>query len=198
MAKDKVINKKILLLTFSDVFSWGPYYIVSSILSIYLSKKLGVDTIKFIGIGTAIYYMTRAIVQIPVGHISDKLKTYKDEAVMLEIGLILMGLTFILYPLITKPVHYYLLQLMFGTGCACNLTNWRKLFAASVTRGEEGRQYAFYEAAISISTSLIALIIGIIANISEKSFNIVLVVSGIIMSLSSIFIFIYNRKLIKR
>ena len=192
MRKRNIINKKILLLTLTDVFSWGPFYIISYITAIYLANKLGENVVEIIGIGTAIYYFVRGVLQVPVGYISDKLKTNNDESIMLIIGLCLMGITYILYPLISSPWHYYLLQLIFGIGTACNVTNWRKLFENSISDGAEGRQYAFYEAIMSIATAAISVVIGYAANLDEKSFDSVLMTSGSIMLLSSIFVFLFN------
>lgn len=188
MSKTRKINKTVLLLTLTDVFSWGPFYIISTISGIYLANKLGEDTVQFIGIGTAIYYVTRSIFQIPIGYITDKLKTTTDEMVMLCLGVILMGIPYILYPQISLPIHYYILQFVFGVGSSLNLTTWRKLFALNIDKGKEGSQYAFYEAATSLSSALLATSMGYIANISERHFDIIIVLSGLVMSLACLWV----------
>jgi MFS family permease len=110
----KKFNKVILLLTFSDVFVWGSYTIISVLAGIYLSEKFGVETIKFLGIGTSIYLFTRSIFQIPIGLINDKYKNDKDEIILLIIGIFLMGTPFLFYPVISQPYQYFLLQFIFG------------------------------------------------------------------------------------
>lgn len=60
-------NNTVILLTLADMFTWGPFLIISALSGIYLSQKLGVEAIKFVGIGTSIYFFTRSLFQIPTG-----------------------------------------------------------------------------------------------------------------------------------
>jgi MFS family permease len=193
----KNFNKIVLLLTLADVCTWGPFYVISALSGIYLSNKLGVGSIEFVGIGTAIYFLTRAITQIPIGYITDKIKKDKDEIYMLIAGIILMGFPYILYPLISNPFHYYGLQFIFGLGVSLNLTNWRKLFALNIDTGREGRDYAFYETLISITTVILSVVMGLIANIGDIYFDWVMVGSGLLMMAGSIWV-IFTLKVEKR
>lgn len=184
----KNFNKVVLFLTLADVFTWGPFFVLSTLTGLYLSKKLGVDTVEFVGIGMAIYFLTRAVTQIPIGYITDKIKKDKDEIYMLIAGILLMGFPYILYPQISSPLHFYILQLIFGLGVSLNITNWRKLFAMNIDTGREGRQYAFYETIISLSTVILSTTIGLVANLGDIYFDYVMVGSGILMMAGSIWI----------
>jgi MFS family permease len=182
------INKVILLLTLSDIFTWGPYTIIAALAGLYLANKLGENVIQYIGIGTSIYFITRAAVQIPLGTLTDKIKKDKDEISFLLIGVILMGLTFALYPLISKPYHYFFLQFLFGFGASLNVTNWRKLFALNIEKGKEGFNYAFYETSISIATTLLSVLVGYVASLGEIYFDTVMYLSGAVMTLAGLWV----------
>ncbi len=184
----KNFNKVVIFLTLADVFSWGPYFIISTLAGIYLAGKLGENAIEFIGIGTAIYYFTRAITQIPIGSITDRIKKDKDDIFFLIAGIILMGIPYLLYPLISQPIHYYILQFIFGLGVSLNLSTWRKLFAMNIDSGREGRQYGFYETIISLSTVILSTVIGLVANLGDMYFDIVMICSGILMMAGSIWV----------
>ncbi|MDD4382293.1 MAG: MFS transporter [Candidatus Dojkabacteria bacterium] len=189
------MNKVVLFLTLSDVFTWGPFFIISALSGIYLSNRLGAGTVEFVGVGTAIYFLTRAITQIPIGSITDRIKKDRDELIILIVGILLMGLPYIFYPLITKDYHYYILQFIFGLGVSLNLSNWRKLFAMNVDKGREGRQYGFYETIISICTVILSATIGLVANLGDIYFDIVMICSGIFMMAGSIWVvMIFNFK----
>jgi MFS family permease len=167
----KNINKVILYLTLSDTFVWGPFIIIANLSSLYLSTKFGADTVSFVGIGTGIYFITRAIFQMPIGMLTDKIENDRDEVIILFLGIVLMGLPFFFYPMITKPFQYYVLQFIFGIGVSFNLPNWRKLFALNLDQGKEGFQYGFYETIISISTAIFSALIGFIANLGDIYFD---------------------------
>ncbi|HOF79185.1 MAG TPA: MFS transporter [Candidatus Dojkabacteria bacterium] len=184
----KGFNKVVLFLTMADVFAWGPFFIISALSGIYLSNKLGTGSIEFVGIGTAIYFLTRAITQLPIGYITDKIKKDKDEIIILIAGIILMGFPYILYPLISTPMHYYILQFVFGLGVSLNIANWRKLFAMNIDSGREGRQYSFYETIVSLSTVILSVAVGLIANMGDMYFDLVMIASGILMMAGSIWV----------
>ena len=184
----KGFNKVVLFLTMADVFVWGPFFIISALSGIYLSNKLGTGSIEFVGVGTAIYFLTRAITQLPIGYITDKIKKDKDEIIILIAGIILMGFPYILYPLISTPMHYYILQFVFGLGVSLNIANWRKLFAMNIDSGREGRQYSFYETIVSLSTVILSVAVGLIANMGDMYFDLVMIASGILMMAGSIWV----------
>lgn len=184
--RSKKWNKVTILLTLTDLFSWGPFLIISALSGIYLSEKLGVDTVKFVGVGTSIYFFTRAVLQIPMGYIIDKIESDADEILLLAIGCIFMGLPYTFYPHITEAWHYYILQFVFGIGVALSITNWRKLFTMHVDEGTEGLQYGFYETIMSLFTGVLSILVGSLANLNQVYFDFVIVSSGIVMMLGSL------------
>lgn len=181
-------NKVTLILTFSDVFSWGPTLVISTLAGLYLANKLGENTVEFVGIGTAIYYLVRASLQVPIGYFTDKIRKDKDEILLLMLGIWLMGLPFLFYPMITNPFSYYVLQFLLGAGGALNLINWRKLFAKNLHTNSEGMEYGIYETIMSIATAGFSLAAGIIANISQHYFDIVLYTIGTTMIASGMLV----------
>jgi MFS family permease len=179
------LNKIILYLTFSDVFTWGPYMIITTLSGIYLANKLGENVIEFIGLGVSIYFITRAVLQLPIGIITDKIKRDRDEIILLISGTFLMGVPFLLYPMIKAPAEYFFLQFIFGVGTALNLVNWRKLFAKNLDKDKEGFEYAMYEMIMSFSTAGLTAIAGTVANIGDAYFDFVMIGSGVLMMLAS-------------
>ncbi|PKN02876.1 hypothetical protein CVU76_02520 [Candidatus Dojkabacteria bacterium HGW-Dojkabacteria-1] len=187
------LNKVVIYLSLSDVFTWGPYTIISMLTGLYLASKLGENVVQFVGIGTSIYFFTRALFQMPVGILTDKYKHDKDEILILFVGILLMGFPFLLYPYIQNQYQYFFLQFLFGLGVSLNLTNWRKLFALNVDTGREGRQYSMYEVIMSVSTALICILGGYIANMGDIYFDTVMSVAGVIIMLGGIWsIMIYR------
>ena len=189
----KKFNKVVLLLTASDTFTWGPFIIVANLSSIYLANRLGTNTVSVVGIGTSIYFITRALFQMPIGHITDKIDSDKDEIFLLVLGIILMGVPFLFYPLITKPFQYYILQFIFGLGVSFNLPNWRKLFALNLDKGKEGFLYGFYETVLSISTAVFSALVGYIANLGDSYFDMSMRGVGIVMILAAVWVVLITR-----
>lgn len=187
------LNRVVVLLSLADIFSWGPYMVISALSGLYLATKLDMDAVQVIAIGTSIYYITRSVIQMPIGKITDKIKSDSDEILFLLIGAILMGLPFIVYPFISIPIHYYILQFVFGLGVSFNLTNWRKLFALNVDKNREGTQYGFYEICMSGGAAIFSALIGSLGSLSNRYFDIIIVSAGIVMLLASVWIFLIHK-----
>jgi MFS family permease len=158
----------------SDVFTWGVSYIVVILLALYLAQRLEADVTQVVSIGTGIAFFARALVQIPLGMLGDRIKSSQDEAVMLMLGNLLMGLPIIIFTQITSVWQFYVLQVIYGAGCGLNLVDWRKLFAKNLTDGQEGLEYAVYDTLISFSIGILTILGGTIASISESYFNYVI------------------------
>lgn len=181
-------NKIILLLTLSDIFTWTPFFAVSSLIGIYFANKFGANALTVVGIGSGIVAIARSAFQIPIGAAIDKMKGDHDEILILIIGNILMGIPFIFYPLILSTTPYYILQFIFGLGCALNLVTWRKLFVGNVDKEKVGLEYAIYDTILSLGTAITSVLVGVIANINEFYFSLLMLTIGFIMLGSTIWV----------
>ena len=182
------LNNIIWFLTMSDVFTWGLYMVITSFIGIYLSTKFGENALEIVGIGVACFNFAKGFFQIPIGYITDKLKTNKDDIIFLSIGNILMGLPYVFLPFISHPNFYYVGMFSVGLGGAMNLVNWRKLFAKHLQKGHEGMSYASYDTIMSISMILFGLVIGFVSSLSEHIFDIAISVIGILIICSSFWV----------
>lgn len=189
------LNNVIWYLTASDVFSWGLYIPLNALIGIYLSQIFEVGTVEIIGIGVAIYYVTRSLTQIPIGIMIDKIKRDRDDIAVLVLGSFLLGIPFLFYPLIQNQFAFYLLQMVAGLGASMNLVAWRKLFAKNLDVNKEGTSYAVYDTVLSLSIATFSFIMGLIANVSKAYFDFVVITVGLLIISSVIWpIMIYSVK----
>jgi MFS family permease len=168
------------------------------LIGIFLQDQFKEKTVFYVGIATAIYFLSRSVFQIPVGLLSDKIKHDKDEIIILMLGCFIMGLMYILIPFIREPWEYFLIMAFEGLGASMNLNTWRKLFARNLDKSHEGVGYGFYETIMSICTAIISIVGGYFSSISNSVFAIVLVVIGGAIIFGGLFggliISIHNRK----
>ncbi|HEX9805003.1 MAG TPA: MFS transporter, partial [Candidatus Dojkabacteria bacterium] len=157
-------NPIIILLTLSDIFAWGGFFVVTFLVGLFLAEQLDMNAVQITGTGIAIRYLVRAIFQIPIGMVADKFKKDFDEVYFLLVGITLMSVAIIFMTMVSSPIQYYFLEFVIGLGAALNLVNWRKLFAKNLTEGREGMDYAAYDTAISLSIAAFLFIAGYVAN----------------------------------
>jgi MFS family permease len=188
--KIKKINKTIIVLTISDVLVWGTYMIAYPLQGIFMTYRYGDKSIQYISIGLSIYFVLRALLQVPIGILVDKTKDDIDEVWSLGLGSFLIGLNFLIFPFTSTPVEYYLLMGMAGVGASFNLIGWRKLFAKNLDKDKEGREYALYETVMSLCTAVFSFIGGGTSSISHEIFRafffavgLVTMIGGIVVTL---------------
>lgn len=181
------LNKIIVLLTLSDIFAWGLHLVITSIVGIYLAERLGEGAVQIVGIGIAICMASRGLLELPIGKFVDSWDSDTDEILILTVGNILMGASYLFYPLIESPDLYYALQFVFAVGSAMNLIAWKKLFAQNLDKNAEGVEYGEYGMVMGISTAIFSIVAGTIANIGMNYFNLVIISIGSITILSSLF-----------
>lgn len=189
------INRVIWYLTFSDIFTWGLYLVMTAFIGIYFAEKFGESAIKMIGVGTSMFYLARVLAQIPIGIIADKIRKDKDDILFLFFGNLLMGFPYLLYPAIENEIAFFALQFIIGVGGALNLVNWRKLFATNLDEGKEGFTYATYDTVLSIAMVIFGTLGGFLASISREHFDLVIIMVGILTMWSGIWpILIFTQK----
>lgn len=172
------MNRTITLLTLSDIFAWGGFTVVSVLMGLYLSEKLGANAARIVGTGMGVYLVFRSVAQVPLGLLLDKIKRDKDDIIVLFVGSVLMGAAFLFYPLITSEHFFYFLQGILGLGASMNLIAWRKLFAENVSKGYGGASYGVYGAVMGLATAILSFLGGVVANIGPEYFDIIMIVMG--------------------
>jgi MFS family permease len=181
MEKIPKFNKVVALVTLSDVFVWGGYYIVFPLMGIYLALKIEADIVKIVGTGMGIYLFSSGLFQVMTGILLDKLKGQVDEALVLFLGSVVMGLPFLFFPYITGAGLFYFLQFVYGFGSSLNLVAGRKLFAKNASHEKEGLEYGIYGMIMNFTAAILTVVSGSIANINGVYFERIILLSGILM-----------------
>lgn len=189
------LNKAIWFLTASDIFTWGLYIPLNALVGLYLAKALNADTIEIVGIGVALYYITRSLTQIPIGMVVDKIKRDRDDILVLILGNALMGIPFLFFPMIEDQSTFFILQIVAGLGASMNLVTWRKLFAKNLDHNKEGTAYAVYDTIISVCIAVFSFIMGLIASINQSYFDFVMISVGLLIISSAVWpiLLFYNK-----
>jgi len=177
----------------SDLFTWGLYGVLSILTGLYLTEKLPGNVIEIVGFGIFLYFITRAVVNIPAGKLVDALPGNQDEAHMLFFGSLLMGAPFLFYPLIDGPLLYYLLQIVFGAGAALHIVSSKKLIAIHLDKNREGEEFSVYDSSYSIFIAITGLVGGMIASVSTAFFSLVFFGFGLMIISSGAWALLYLR-----
>jgi MFS family permease len=156
------LNAIIKILSYSDSLLWAGFTMFNVVAAVYLQDKLNKSPLETIAFGSAIYTVTRSIVQVPIARFLDNHKQFKDEVYAIAVGCFTMATSIFCYRFVSQPIHLYLAQFLFGCGAALNLPAWRKTFARFVDKDHEGLQYSIYDALMNLTTAILTSLGGII------------------------------------
>ncbi|MBI2515060.1 MFS transporter [Candidatus Wolfebacteria bacterium] len=133
------INRIAKYLILADLFFLGGWSLIDPIFAIFVIQKIAGATIVTVGIATAITLLTKSIFQIPVAIYLDKKAGEKDDFYALVLGLMLTGLTAILFVLTKNIAVLYLIVFLKGMAFGLYVPSWSAIFS----RHLDPDRYAF-------------------------------------------------------
>ena len=184
----KFTNKIIKILITSDFIlnlGWG---LVSPIFAIFIIENItakgSLEAAKIAGFASLFYWITKSILQVPIGHTLDKNHGDKDEFWFMVTGTFLAALVPIGYLFSSLPWHIYLLQILHATAMSMAFPSWLAIFTRHIDKGREALEWSmestFLSAGAGIAGGLGGILVGIFG------FNVVFIIVSILDIVSAI------------
>lgn len=183
------MNRTIKLLMLSDIFVLTGFGLIDPIFGIYLNTNLVDGTIFSAGLASAIFLVTKSLVQLPFSKHVDANDDLNDIK-WLIIGTVLVALVPFLYIFATNIYWIYLAELIYGIGSGLAYPSWLGLWSTHLDRRRESFEWSLYSTTVGVGTAVAAAVGGAIAQ--YVGFIATFVIVGI-LSLVGCFILIYLR-----
>jgi len=186
------INPIIKVLIVSDFLVWSAYNLVAPVFAIYISDQINNSKLEVIGIAAALYFIFKAIFEVPVGIYIDRSKSEKDDLYTAVIGTILTGFVYFSYIFITEVWQLYLAQSILGIAAALAFPGWYSIFTRHIDKEKQAFEWSLYDVLIGIGIAAASALGAFIAEIF--GFNILFFVLFILTILGAwLLIIIKNR-----
>lgn len=146
----KLVKRITRVLIASDFFlntAWG---FLAPVFAIFILENIQGGGPRVAGIAAAIYWMVKSVVQIPVGRYLDKNHGEKDDFLFMLCGNFLVALVPLGYLFAKKPIHLYLIQILYGLGMAINLPSWFAIFTRHITKGKEAFEWSLKSTSLGL------------------------------------------------
>lgn len=176
----------------ADVALYSGWGLITPILAIYVLDKIEGGNVEIAGIAVGIYWIVKALVQVPLAHYLDKNHGEKDDYYALVIGIILTSLSPIGFIFSFLPWHIYALQGLHAVGMALVVPSWAGIYTRHIQKKREAFCWALDSSAISISLGLGGVIGGILANIF--GFNLLFILVSLTGFISAILLLVIGSK----
>ena len=173
----KAVSKVIKTLILSDLIFWSGWGLISPIFAIFIVEKIQGGTVAVIGVATAIYWILKSLLRIPIGLFLDGHNGEEDDFWFLFFGLIITSLVPFGYLMASLPWHIYLLQVLFAVGMAMALAGVSAIFTRHIDKGKEATEWGLDATSVGLGIGAAGALGGLIA--ASFGFNILFILVGI-------------------
>jgi MFS family permease len=181
----------------SDFFlnlGWG---LLSPIFAIFIVQRItigsSIQAAKVAGLAALCYWLTRSILQIPIGKYLDKNHGEKDDFWFMAIGTFIAGFIPIGYLFSFFPWHIYFLQIIYAIGMSMVIPSWLAIFTRHIDKGKEALEWGMESTFLGAGAGIAGGIGGIIA--SNFGFNVVFIFVSSFTFLSVALLFFIKKDL---
>ena len=166
------MNKTLKLLMISDIFIATGFGLIEPIFAIFFKDNLQGGTIFTAGLASALFLVTRSVVQLPFSKYVDN---HDDKVRWLMIGTLLISTVPFLYIFTNHIKNIYLAQIIHGIGTGLAFPTWLGLWSTHLDKKQESFEWSLYSTGISVGTAITAVIGATLAEFAGFTFTFLLV-----------------------
>ncbi|PIR02156.1 MAG: hypothetical protein COX88_02105 [Candidatus Nealsonbacteria bacterium CG_4_10_14_0_2_um_filter_35_20] len=172
------INKIVKYLVLSDLVFWAGWGLITPVFAIFIVDRIQGGTAFVVGIASAIYWILKSILRIPIGMFLDKTIGERDDYWFLTVGLFMAAFVPFGYAIATLPWHIYMLQVFYAIGMAMSLSGWTAIFTRHIDKGKEATEWGIDATSVGLGAGISAAIGG--WAVTQFGFALVLIAVGIL------------------
>lgn len=184
----KIINKIIKVLIISDFFLYLGWGLLSPVFAIFILENIATQSIseaaKVAGFAALFYWITKSLLEIPIGLFLDRKRGEKDDFWLMVAGTFITALVPIGFLFSSLPWHIYFFQIIQAIGMAMTLPAWLAIFTRHIDKGKEAFEWGMATTSIGTGAGIAGGVGGIMAGIF--GFNILFIFVSIFTLLSAI------------
>jgi MFS family permease len=178
------LNKIVSALIFSDLALLTGWGLVNPILAVFIMQRIAGGSLTAVGIAVAIFWFTRAVLQIPVAAYMERTPGERDDYQILIMGLMLAAVAAFLMPLATTVMHIYLIEFVHAVAFSFYIPAWTSIFSHHVDPEHTAVEWAIDRSVSALATGASALLGGIVA--AMYGFNAVFLIAGVLSLVAAI------------
>lgn len=177
------ISKFIRRFIIADTFLFAGWGFVDPVFSVFIIKDVIGATLVTIGIATAIYWILKSIIQVPIAVFLDKTDGERDDFYTLIAALVLIGIAAISIALVTRVWHVYLIQIIKAVGFAMYVASWPALFSRHLDKSHYSLEWSLDSTSVGLAIGVTGFLSGIL--VTWLGYNTVFILAGIFSFLSA-------------
>ena len=157
------VNQVVKTLVLSDLVLMAGWGFISPIFSVFIINKVAGATLATVGITTALYWLIRSLIQLPIANFLDKNDGEKDDFYALVFALILAGISAFGYIVVKTVPELYFFQIVQAIAFGIYTPAWSGIFSRHLDERRRSFDYSLDSTAIGVSSGIAGLLGGVIA-----------------------------------
>lgn len=158
-------NKIIKLLILSDFTIYSAWGLMSPIFAVFLLENIRGGDASVAGMASGIYWVTKSLLQVPMGKLLDKIKGERDDFWFLISGTFLASFVPLGFLISSEPWHIYGLQVLYAFAMAMVIPPWGGIFTRHIDKGREAETWSFESSLLGLGVGVAGIVGGFIAEV---------------------------------
>jgi MFS family permease len=166
------MNKTLWYLLLSDIFVVTGFGLMEPILAIFIKENLVGGTIFSAGVASAIFLVTKSLIQLPFSRYVDK---HGKKLQWLIFGTALICVVPFIYIFASDINLIYVAQFIYGIGSGLAYPTWLGLWSTNLDKRHESFEWSLYSTLSGLGTAVAATIGAAIAQFVGYKYTFVIV-----------------------
>lgn len=186
----KRINKVIKAYIYWDLVINSAWGLLSPVFAIFILQNIAVGSVangtKVVGFAVLFYWISKSILQVPIGNYLDKNHGEIDDYWFFVTGTIVTAIAPFGFLFATLPWHIYLLEVLHAIGMSMVVPSSYAIFIRHADKGREAYESGLDSTLLGVGAGITGAAGGIMAG--YLGFRLIFVLTGTLTLISALFI----------
>jgi len=188
----RIMSKTLWYLLVIDIIIGTGFGLIAPIFAIFLKDNLVGGSIISAGIASAIFLITKCIVQLPFSKYIDK---QEKKIKWLLIGTIIISIAPIIYIFANHIYWIYVSELIYGIGAGIEYPVWMSIWTRNLDKRREAFQWSVYSTSVSFAVGIAGLVGAIFASVIGFTFTFMILELFCLVSIVGIYkLYLFEKK----
>lgn len=160
---DLKVNRVVRYFVLTDLVFFGGWGLITPIFAVFVLDVKGATLIT-IGAVSALYWVVKSLVQIPVALYLDRHAGEKDDFYALLFSLVLAGFSAMAFLSVRTIGGLFLVQFIYSVALGFYTPSWTGIFSRHVDKNQYSFSWSLDSTAVGLAYGVTALVGGAIAN----------------------------------
>ncbi len=182
------VNRVVRHFILADLVLYWGWGLVGPIFSVFVIRSIPGATLGTAGAAIGLYWLTRAVFQLPIANYLDRKVGEKDDFYALLSGLILASIAAFSFTLVTDSAGLFAAMVIHGIAFALYAPSWSGIFNRHLDRKRVAFDLSLDNTVLALASGVTALLGGLVAE--TLGFKLLFIAASLFSLLSALIIFL--------